>query len=52
MFLGPQSQKAECQKLSIVKKGTQYTSPSWSNFLEGNRIKISMDGKGRATDKI
>lgn len=31
-------------------QGSQYTSPAWINFLEQNEIKISMDGKGRATD--
>jgi hypothetical protein len=33
-------------------QGSQYTSPSWTNYLEGKGIKISMDGKGRATDNI
>jgi putative transposase len=33
-------------------QGSQYTSPSWTNYLERNGIKISMDGKGRATDNI
>ena len=31
-------------------QGSQYTSFAWTNFLETNGIKISMDGKGRATD--
>lgn len=31
-------------------QGSQYTSFAWANFLEQNEIKISMDGKGRATD--
>ena len=31
-------------------QGSQYTSFAWTNFLEQNEIKISMDGKGRATD--
>jgi putative transposase len=31
-------------------QGSQYTSPLWTNYLEGQQIKISMDGKGRATD--
>jgi putative transposase len=31
-------------------QGSQYTSPAWINFLEKQGIKISMDGKGRATD--
>lgn len=31
-------------------QGSQYTSFAWTNFLEKSEIKISMDGKGRATD--
>lgn len=31
-------------------QGSQYTSSAWINFLEQQEIKISMDGKGRATD--
>lgn len=31
-------------------QGSQYTSPGWINYLEENHIKVSMDGKGRATD--
>jgi putative transposase len=31
-------------------QGSQYTSSAWTHFLEDNAIKISMDGKGRATD--
>lgn len=31
-------------------QGSQYTSFAWSNFMEKLDIKISMDGKGRATD--
>jgi len=31
-------------------QGAQYTSFAWTNYLEQNEIKISMDGKGRATD--
>lgn len=31
-------------------QGSQYTSALWTQFLEHNRIQISMDGKGRATD--
>lgn len=33
-------------------QGSQYTSPAWINFLEGEEIKVSMDGKGRATDNV
>lgn len=31
-------------------QGSQYTSSAWTRFLEEQGIKISMDGKGRATD--
>jgi putative transposase len=31
-------------------QGSQYTSEHWVNFLKGSKIKIGMDGKGRATD--
>jgi putative transposase len=31
-------------------QGSQYTSFAWTNYLENQQIKISMDGKGRATD--
>lgn len=31
-------------------QGSQYTSAMWTQFLEKQEIKISMDGKGRATD--
>ncbi len=33
-------------------QGSQYTSPSWTNYLEGKEIKISMDGKGRVKDNV
>ena len=31
-------------------QGSQYTSEHWVSFLQQQNIKISMDGKGRATD--
>lgn len=31
-------------------QGSQYTSSTWLHFLEENQIRVSMDGKGRATD--
>ena len=31
-------------------QGPQYTSFAWTNYLETRQIRISMDGKGRATD--
>lgn len=31
-------------------QGSQYTSEHWTSFLKENGVKISMDGKGRATD--
>jgi putative transposase len=33
-------------------QGSQYTSPSWTNYLERKEIKMSMVGRGRATDNI
>lgn len=33
-------------------QGSQYTSGNWINCLTEHEIKISMDGKGRATDNI
>ncbi|MBK7443116.1 MAG: transposase [Bacteroidetes bacterium] len=33
-------------------QGSQYTSHAWTTYLETENIKISMDGKGRATDNI
>jgi putative transposase len=33
-------------------QGSQYTSIEFTNILKENQIKISMDGKGRATDNI
>lgn len=33
-------------------QGSQYTSAAWIHLLEQEQIKISMDGKGRATDNI
>lgn len=33
-------------------QGSQYTSPTWTNYLEAQGIRISMDGKGRAIDNV
>jgi len=33
-------------------QGSQYTSTEFTNILKKHQIKISMDGKGRATDNI
>lgn len=45
---------AEHGKPQIVNsdQGSQYTSALWTQYLEGQQIKISMDGKGRAIDNI
>ncbi len=42
----------ENEKPTIINsdQGSQYTSDEWVNMLKTNGIKISMDGKGRATD--
>lgn len=31
-------------------QGSQYTSENWVQFMKEKHIKVSMDGKGRATD--
>ena len=33
-------------------QGSQYTSSAWTHFLQREGIRISMDGKGRATDNV
>jgi putative transposase len=33
-------------------QGIQFTCKLWIDYLEGNEIKISMDGKGRVIDNI
>ena len=33
-------------------QGSQFTSELWISYLESEKIRISMDGKGRATDNI
>jgi putative transposase len=33
-------------------QGSQFTCALWTEYLEEEKIKISMDGKGRATDNI
>lgn len=33
-------------------QGTQYTSALWTQYLESQDIRISMDGKGRALDNV
>lgn len=33
-------------------QGCQYTSACWTQFLDNEEIKISMDGKGRALDNV
>jgi putative transposase len=39
-----------CPEIMNSDQGSQYTSFVWTSFLEKKGIKISMDGKGRATD--
>lgn len=39
-----------CPEIINSDQGSQYTSHAWTSFLEKKDIKISMDGKGRATD--
>jgi len=33
-------------------QGSQFTCEEWISYLESEKIKISMDGKGRAIDNI
>jgi putative transposase len=33
-------------------QGSHFTSPQFTNILESNQIKISMDGRGRCLDNI
>lgn len=33
-------------------QGSHFTSPQYIDLLKGNEVRISMDGKGRATDNI
>lgn len=33
-------------------QGAQFTNPEWVNILKSSEIRISMNGKGRATDNI
>ena len=33
-------------------QGSQYTSPVFTDILQDNNIKISMDGKGRWVDNV
>ena len=33
-------------------QGSQFTSPKFTKVLQGNGVKISMDGKGRALDNV
>jgi putative transposase len=37
-------------KIINSDQGSQYTSEHWTEYLQENSIKVSMDGKGRATD--
>lgn len=45
---------AEYGKPEIVNsdQGSQFTCPTWIEYLEGLEITISMDGRGRALDNI
>lgn len=39
-------------KIVNSDQGSQYTSSVWTQYLESEQIKISMDGKGRALDNV
>ncbi len=40
------------QEIVNTDQGSQYTTADWENLLRRNRIRISMDGKGRCKDNI
>ena len=39
-------------RIMNTDQGSQYTADDWVNYLLGEDIKISMDGKGRAIDNV
>lgn len=39
-------------EISNTDQGSQYTGAAYTGVLKDHRVKISMDGKGRATDNI
>lgn len=43
-----------CRKPEIINsdQGSHFTSPQYIDLLKENEVRISMDGKGRATDNI
>jgi putative transposase len=43
-----------CGKPEIMNtdQGCQFTSMAWINLVEGNEIKVSMDGRGRWADNV
>jgi putative transposase len=41
-----------CPQIFNTDQGSQFTSDAFTGVLKENKIKISMDGKGRATDNI
>ena len=46
------SLKTTAPEIFNTNQGVQFTSKNFTDILEGNDIKISMDGKGRAFDNI
>ena len=47
-----QALKEEKPEIVNTDQGTQFTSKDWIKVLKENKIKISMDGKGRCIDNI
>ncbi|MBF0459457.1 MAG: transposase [Nitrospirae bacterium] len=41
-----------CPDIFNTDQGCQYTGGAFTDVLKGNKIRISMDGKGRAMDNI
>jgi putative transposase len=48
--LGEAIRKYGAPEIINSDQGSQYTSEHWIQFADKNGIKVSMDGKGRATD--
>lgn len=47
-----ESLKKSIPEIFNSDQGSQFTSPYFTNILQGNKIKISMDGRGRCLDNI
>ena len=48
----PWSEHSGATEISNTDQGSQYTGAAYTGVLKDHGVKISMDGKGRATDNI